>query len=230
MKVSKDYKVACQISEEDLHQLDRTLTKVNETPQYELTFEDNISYDSNSISEIVQLIKQEPNLVESLNIKVSNTTSDVYVSIKVICNKSLMRGISYYSESKNDDAIKIKSDLEKWIYNIKVWYSFITKIVFLFAFPFFSLFVMFLLTVFSPNEISKSNNNQDTLYYIFIFLVITFGIGLFLDDLKLKIFPIINFNIGYGLKRYNRLVWIHNFIALAIITPIIVTLLLDLIF
>jgi hypothetical protein len=198
----------------------------------EATFFDGTEMQNASVEDILALPNSRRSRIKAIRVS-TLYRSRVRASIRF--NNQRIAPVSYYLSGENRDVLVLSDKLDDFLPQIRpTWsplarFSFVMFFVILYiaSFTLASLYLAFSY-VFFPNELSgttsESPPGSTSLFLAVVFLI--FVVGLVLDWIRTKLFPMGTFAIGQGVKRSRNL----NFARGVFLTAIIIPVLLELIF
>lgn len=229
----RSFKIAYVIDEVALRQLQRILSETGVGCEYTIALEDGSQMTFDDVEDVISMPNSKINPIERISAASWNMLEKMRISMEL--RPGLYGGaIEYMTSGTEQQCIAWSRKLDEWVDEAKTWYSRIAVTDFVMFMLGSSLVLAFVVLLFGSifllvrGESTDSESDDGSSLVIAIFgLVVftTFALGLILNVIRTRLFPIATFAIGYGKKRHEGTQRLREFVGITIIVSFLVNIL-----
>jgi len=227
--------VAFVLDEERLLHLDDILLQLEKPRQYEITFADDYAV---QVSDVKSVLRQADNYKHPIKEIDVTTPISEKPNVRVIAGKARDQYTIYYSIAGSETEVPyLDLRLDQWINEIRPWYAWLVKLDIIFTLAavlcvaslllviFFGVIDVWLFSRGIPVPVSAPRPIEPSLALTVAGLIagLLLITAIVLGVVRGRLFPTVQFALGPGLRRYQRIVRARQMVG--VLLAIIFTLL-----
>lgn len=226
----KHFKIAHVIDEITLRQLERILSTIHADIEYVVYLKDGSRIIGHSANDVIALPNSKTNPIGNLEIEVWNESTRQHITVDL--RSQLFGGsVGYSVEGSEQECIAWSQQIDEWVNEIKPWYSqiavtnfvnFNIKLVAVAIVVLAFIGGIFILATGINTDSSSNDESSPGSVIVNLAFPTAFVLGILLNIIKHRLFPIATFATGYGKKRHEAKQRWRDFIGVTVIISFLV--------
>ncbi len=232
---TRNFNYAYVIDDIALRQLSRIFAEIEGEEIYTVAFTDGTKQTFNSIEPIINLPNSSRNPIKEIE-AATVAKSGARINLALGSLAFGKRTIDYTVSGSEQQCRLLAWEIEEWIDETKSWYSrlattdFVNFNITLVVTLFMALFVIAVIYVALIGIDSNSDSGDDDSplsgnSILGFALVMALAIGLVLNIVRNRLFPVSTFAIGYGKKRHEEKQRLREFVGITIVLSFLINIL-----